>query len=159
MTNNVVRAAALVVAMLALTSCGRQVRLQLGPISLVAGFALLEVRVWNGASCPADVRAAAHPATLDDVAVARSYTMARDAPAVGAVPTGSHAVSVVVRNAACEVVVYGCTPSVDFATATVVNIAWAATAPGLACETGLTCASGACTGTSSPRDAGGADGG
>lgn len=152
------RATALVVLALALASCSRQVPLRIGPLSLVMGLALLEVRVWNGGGCPADARTAADPATLEDVAVASYFTMARDAPAVGAVPAGAHAVSVIVRDSDCQIVLYGCTPNVDFGTASAVNVTWTPVPSGLACEPGYACDTGACY---EPRDsdAGVGDGG
>jgi hypothetical protein len=146
---------------LALTSCAREVPLRIGPLRLVMGLSLLEVRVWNGSACPADASVAADPGTLEDVAVARYFAGTRDAPAVGAVPAGSHAVSVVVRDAACQVVLYGCTPAIDFATASAVNVTWAAVDPGIACVTGFACDNGACfeprVSDSGPSDAGARD--
>jgi hypothetical protein len=144
---------------LTLASCGREVPLRIGPLRLVMGLALLEVRVWNASACPAgadvdaQARAAADPRTLDQVAVARYFTGTHDATAVGAVPSGAHAVSVVVRDADCQVVLYGCTPAVDFATASAVNVTWAAVGPGTFCET-FACESGACFEPRTTTDAG-----
>jgi hypothetical protein len=156
-TRRAARTVVLALAALLLGSCARVVPLHLGPIALVVDLALLEVRVWNGAACPADPRTAADPATLDDVAVVRYFDRLSDAPPIGAFPSGPHAVSVVVRHADCQIVLYGCTPSVDLATATEVRVDWA-TVAGPACEAGFACESGACF---EPRtsDASSGDGG
>ncbi len=145
MTAHVARSALALFAVLALTSCGREVPLRIGPLGLVMGLSQMEVRVWTDAACPLGVQAAADPATLNRVAVDRFYAGTTGASSVGAVPAGAHAVSVLARGPDCAVILYGCTPNVDFATAAAVNVTWAMVPPGLACEAGLTCDSGACT--------------
>ncbi len=138
------RALALAALTLLLASCGSEIPLRIGPLRLVAGLSLLEVRVWAGPECPPDARAAVAPATAETVSVQEFYTGTEGAGPVGAVPAGVHAVSVVARGPDCTVLLYGCTPNIDFASASAVTVTWDEVPAGITCDAGDLCDLGAC---------------
>jgi len=140
----VTRWLAITMMLLALTSCGREVPLRIGPASVEPTFALLEVRVWRSAECPLSAADAASVDNFGDVAVVRYYTSLASATSVGVVPSGAHAVSVLARDGTCVARAYGCTPRVDFASAASVDVVWATVAPSFACSAGYQCGAGSC---------------
>ena len=143
------RASSVLAAVLVLTSCGREVPFRFGPAMLIGDLAWLEVRVWNSASCPASADVAADPSTINQVVVQEFFNGIRDQRPVGRVPPGAHAVSIVARNDTCQVVLFGCSPNIDFSTAAAVNITWAHVDSGPACVPGFVCGGGVCY---EPRD-------
>jgi len=126
-------------SLVVLASCGREVPLRIGPSGLVTDLAVLEVRVWRAGACPATAMDAASVDDFGDVAVVRYYTSLNDATSVGVVPSGAHAVSVIARDAGCNVVAFGCTPNLDFGSASSADVSWSAVTPSFACPPTYDC--------------------
>jgi predicted small lipoprotein YifL len=147
----------LVVALAALTGCGRTVPLRIGPADLVADVASYEVRVWQTGACPTIDAAGAAPDTRQ-IAVRQSYVRASGtSAAVGEVPSGVHAVSVLARDASCTALLFGCTPNVDFGSATSVDVVWSVVSPTFGCASGEACVASACVPDRATLDAGAHD--
>lgn len=144
-----------IAAFFVLAGCGRTVPLRIGPADLATNVASYEVRVWQTGACPTIDAAASLDTT--HVALRQSYAVSAGAgavpAAVGEVPSGVHAVSVLARDAGCAALLFGCTPSVDFGSASTVDVVWSQIAPPFGCAAGETCAAGRCTADRSALDA------
>ena len=136
-----------------LASCQRTVPLRIGPAGLASGVAAIELRVWSGATCPSASDAAASP-DRSSVSILRYYGAVPGGAAVGAAPSGAHAVSVLARDATCGALLYGCTPSVDFGSASTIDVVWSAVSPSFACGAGMLCDGGDCFVPRRAEDAG-----